>query len=209
MVISKSSIAVVLGVVLFAISFAYAGDNPEDVKRRVGNGNPVAGKDKATQCKGCHGQDGNNASTSIPKLAGQYADYLQRQIFNFQEGTRRDPNMTTISATLTNRQNLADIAAYFASQNQMTGTPTKNEEGEKLYLDKGCLNCHGEIGKGKPFYNALFPVIGGQHKDYLIKQMKDFKTGTRATDISEIMSMLTNQMTDAEVEAVAEFLSGR
>jgi cytochrome c553 len=207
MVFTKSIIVFVIGVVLIAIPFAYAGDNPEEVKRRVGIGNPVAGKDKAAQCTGCHGKDGNNSATSIPKLAGQYADYIQRQIFNYQEGTRRGPNMTKISETLSNRQNLADIAAYFASQNQMTGTPSKNEEGEKLYIDKGCLDCHGESGKGKPHYNAIFPVIGGQHKESIVKEMKDFKTGARATDISEIMSLLTLQMTDAEIEAVADYLS--
>lgn len=209
MVLTKSSIAVVLGVVLFAISCAYADDNPEDVKRRVGSGNPVDGKDKAAVCRSCHGEGSDTLSPNIPKLAGQYADYIQRQIYNFQEGTRTDPNMTKISATLTNRRNLADIAAYFASQNQMKAMPIKNDGGEKLYLDKGCLNCHGEIGNGKPSYNALFPVIGGQHKEYLIKQMKDFKTGARDTDISGIMGLLANQMTDAEIEAVAEFLSGR
>jgi len=209
MVLTKSSIAIALGIVIFAITCAYADENPQDVKRRVGSGNPVDGKDKAAVCKSCHGEGGDTLSPNIPKLAGQYADYIQRQIYNFQVGTRRDPNMTKISATLTNRRNLADIAAYFASQNQMIGMPIKNDEGEKLYLDKGCLNCHGEIGKGKPSYNALFPIIGGQHKEYLIKQMKDFKTGARDTDISGIMGLLANQMTDAEIEAVAEFLSGR
>ncbi|MFZ5523894.1 MAG: c-type cytochrome [Pseudomonadota bacterium] len=208
MALTKSSFVAVLGIVLFAVNCAHADDSPEDVRRRIGNGNPVDGKDKAALCKSCHGEDSDSAS-NIPKLAGQYADYIQRQIHNFQEGTRTDPTMANISATLTNRRDLADISAYFASQNQMKGMPTRNDEGEKLYLDKGCLNCHGEIGKGKPAYNALFPVIGGQHKEYLIKQMKDFKTGARDTDISGIMGLLANQMTDSEIEAVAEFLSGR
>jgi len=209
MALTKSCIAIVLGAVLLAATCAYADDSPDYVKRRVGNGNPVDGNDKAALCKSCHGEDGDSVSPNIPKLAGQYADYIQRQIYNFQEGTRRDPNMTDISATLTNRRNLADISAYFASQIQMKGMLTKNDEGEKLYLEKGCLNCHGEIGKGKPSYNELFPVIGGQHKEYLIKQMKDFKTYERDTDISGIMGMLAKQMTDSEIEAVAEFLSGQ
>ena len=203
-----TKIAAVLVLIMFTATSSLASDTPEDVNKRVGSGNPVAGKDKAAQCKGCHGQDGNNAVTSIPKLSGQYAEYIKRQIYNFQEGTRRDPNMTKISESLTNRQELTDIAAYFASQNRMTGTPAKNLVGEKLYLDKGCLNCHGEIGKGKPSYNAIFPVIGGQHKEYIVKQMNDFKTGARTTDISEIMGMLALQMTDTEIEAVADYLSG-
>ncbi|MGC2048812.1 MAG: cytochrome c, partial [Gallionella sp.] len=150
MVISKSITAVVLGVVIFAVTSAYANDNPEDVKRRIGSGNPADGKAKAAPCIICHGEDGNTVEPVIPKLSGQYADYIQRQIYNFQAGTISDPSMTQISKTLTNRRDLADIAAYFAGQYQMTGTSTTNQAGEKLYKEKGCLNCHGENGKGKP-----------------------------------------------------------
>jgi cytochrome c553 len=207
MAFTKSSIAVILGIVLIAAASAYADDNPMEIIRRIGSGSPVDGKDKAAPCKSCHGEDGNTAAPNIPKLAGQYAEYIQRQIHNYQEGTRRDPSMTQISLTLTNHRNMADIAAFFASQNQMTGTPAKNVTGEKLYLEKGCLNCHGEIGKGKPSFNAIFPVIGGQHKEYIVKQMKDFRIGARVTDISGIMSLLTLQMSDTEIEAVADYLS--
>jgi cytochrome c553 len=209
MFFTKSLVAVFFGFVLIVATTAYANDDPEEVKRRVGNGNPADGKAKADQCKICHGEDGNTAEPVIPKLSGQYADYIQRQISNFQEGTLRDPRMTQISMTLTNRRDLADIAAYFASQNQMTGTPGSNAEGQKIYLEKGCLNCHGEIGKGKPSYNAIFPIIGGQNRGYLIKQMKDFKSGARTTDISGIMGLVANQMTYSEIVAVAEYLSGQ
>jgi len=205
----KSSIAVSLGIMLLAATTAYAEDDPGIVKLRIGNGNPVDGKAKAAECKNCHGENGDASTPNIPKLAGQYAEYIQRQIFNYQVGTRHDPDMTKLSATLTNRRNLADIAAYFASQDLMTGTPTSNAEGEKIYLDKGCQNCHGEIGKGKPAYNSLFPVVGGQNKEYLLKQMQDFKTGTRATDISGIMGLIVNRMTNEDIEAVSDFLSGR
>jgi cytochrome c553 len=193
---------------LLAATPAYAGDTPEEIKRRIGGGNPVAGKDKSALCQGCHGEDGNSAVPSFPKLAGQYAEYIARQISNFQTGTRKDPTMTDMAATLTNRQDTIDIAAYFASQKQMSGTPVKNEAGEKIFIDYGCLNCHGEIGKGRPANNSIFPVIGGQHKDYVVKQLNDFKTGARDTDMSGAMNELTNKMTDAQIDAVADYLSG-
>jgi len=195
--------------VFLATASAYGGDTEAEIKQRIGSGNPVAGKDKSAMCQGCHGEDGNSMVPSFPKLAGQYATYIQRQINNFQTGTRRDPTMTDMAATVTNRQDLNDISAYFASQKQMTGTPVKNEAGEKLFNKHGCLNCHGEIGKGRPANNAIFPVIGGQHKDYLVKQMNDFKTGARDTDMSGTMSELANQMTDADIDAIAEYLSGQ
>ncbi|MEO8331460.1 MAG: c-type cytochrome [Gallionella sp.] len=206
---TKSYPAVFLGIALLAITSVYADDTPDEIKRRIGGGDPVAGKEKSAQCRACHGEDGNSAAPNVPKLAGQYADYLYRQINNFQTGARKDPVMTKIAATVTDHKGLSDIASYFASQKQMTGPPVKNEVGEKLFLDKGCLNCHGEIGKGKPAYNSINPVIGGQHKDYLVKQLNDFKTGARDTDISGAMSELANQITDAEMQAVAEYLSGQ
>lgn len=204
---TKLNIAVVLGIALFAATSVYAGDTPEEIKRRIGGGNPEAGKEKSALCQGCHGEDGNSVVPNFPRLAGQYAEYIFRQINNFQTGTRSDPVMTGMAATVTNRKDLADIAAYFASQKLMTGTPEKHEAGQKLALGYGCLGCHGEDGKGKPANNSIFPVIGGQHKDYLVKQLHDFKTGARDTDMSGTMNELANRMTDADIEAVAEYLS--
>ena len=206
---SNEYIAAFLAVVLLAATAAYAGDNPEEVKRRSGGGNPVAGKDKSALCQGCHGEDGNSMVPTFPRLAGQYADYIFSQINNFQTGTRKDPTMTDMAATVTNRQDMVDIAAYFASQKQMTGTPVNNEAGAKLFRNYGCLNCHGENGKGGPANNPIFPVIGGQHKDYLVKQLNDFKSGARDTDMSGTMSDLTSRMTDAEIEAITDYLSGQ
>lgn len=195
--------------VFLAATFAYAGDSPVEIKRRLGGGDPVAGKEKSVMCQGCHGEDGNSVVPMFPKLAGQYADYMQRQIHSFQEGTRKDPSMTGMAMAMTNRRDLMDIMAYFASQNQMSGTPIKHDVGEKLFRNNGCLNCHGEIGKGRPANNSIFPIIGGQHKDYLVKQMNDFKSGARDTDMSGAMGELTARMTNAEIEAVSEYLSGQ
>lgn len=205
---TKKYIVTALFSVLLATA-AHAGDTPGEIKQRIGAGDPVAGKDKSALCQGCHGEDGNSAAPNFPKLAGQYAEYIYRQINNFQTGTRKDPTMTDMAATVTDRRDLADIAAYFASQKQMTGTPVKHEAGEKLFRDYGCLNCHGDDGKGSPANNSIFPIIGGQHKDYLVKQLNDFKTGARDTDMSGTMSELTIRMTDAEIEAVSEYLSGQ
>ncbi len=203
----KCIIAALISVFLAATS-AHASDSAEQIKRRIGGGDPVAGKDKSALCQGCHGEDGNSAVPTFPKLAGQYAEYIYRQINNFQTGSRKDPTMTDMAATVTDRRDLSDIAAYFASQNQMSGTPIKHDAGEKIFVDYGCLNCHGEDGKGKPAYNSIFPVIGGQHKDYLVKQLNDFKSGARDTDMSGTMGELTGKMNDAEIDAVADFISG-
>lgn len=206
---TKKCTFVALITVFFAAATVHAGDTPEEIKNRSAGGDPVAGKEKSALCQGCHGEDGNSAAPTFPKLAGQYGTYIQRQINNFQLGTRKDPVMTDMANTVTSRQDLKDIAAYFSSQKQMTGTPVKNTLGEKLFRDYGCLNCHGEDGKGRPANNSIFPVIGGQHKDYIVKQLNDFKSGDRDTDMSGTMSDLAGRMTDAEMEALADYLSGR
>jgi len=208
MLLFKQSITAILSVALVTISAAYAGDSPEEIKLRIGSGDPIAGKEKSLLCQGCHGKDGNSSAPTTPKLAGQYSDYIQRQINNYKNGSRRDPIMTSIAADLSNPQDLSDIGAYFASQVQMAGISVENEAGKKIFREKGCLNCHGEIGKGKPSYNAIFPIIGGQNKGYLIKQLKNFKSGARDTDISGMMSLLTNQMSYDDIVAVSDYISG-
>lgn len=211
----KKGTAAILSVILFATTAAYAGNSPEDIKQRIGKGDPAAGKDKSGLCQGCHGEDGNSAAPTFPKLAGQFANYLQKQVRDFQSEARVDPTMSGMAATVTENQDLLDITAYFASQKQMKGSDGSSEAGRKLYLEGndasgvyGCVNCHGENGKGKSPNNAMFPVIGGQHKDYLIKQLTDFNKGDRKNDPAGMMGNIAKLMTNAEIEAVADYLSG-
>ncbi|MEO8343552.1 MAG: OmpA family protein [Gallionella sp.] len=217
----NKNLAAVLAAALFAATPAYAGDSPSEIRQRSGAGDPVAGKGKSALCQGCHGEDGNSVAPTFPKLAGQWSDYIQKQVREFQNGARFNETMTDVAASVDNFQDLFDIAAYFASQNQMAGTPVENEaeqklylEGEKLFLTGNartgafrCIMCHGQYGKGQPLNNNLFPVIGGQHKDYLIKQLTDFKHEERENDRSGMMLRITTRLTDHDIEALATYLS--
>ena len=212
----KKYIAGAFVIVLLAAAPVFAGDTPSEIKQRVGTGDPLAGKEKSALCQGCHGEDGNSDSPIFPKLAGQWADYTQKQVRDFQSLSRINETMNEIALNVVNYDDLFDIAAYFASQKMMVGTPTQNEAGRKLYYEgdaaKGvfrCVKCHGENGKGEPLNNNLFPVIGGQHKEYLVKQLKEFKSNFRENDHSGMMPRITSNMTEAEMEAVAEYLSGQ
>jgi len=207
--------AAVLSISLFMVAAANAGDSPEDIKARIGKGDPVAGKDKSAMCQGCHGEKGISDAPTFPKLAGQFANYLQKQVRDFQNEARVDPTMSGMAATVTENQDLLDITAYFASQKQMKGSGGNNEAGKLLFLEGnaasgvyGCVNCHGENGKGKTPDNALFPVIGGQHKEHLVKQLTDFKNGTRKNDPAGMMANIAKAMTEAEIEAVSDYASG-
>lgn len=207
--------AAVLSLLFFTVNAAFAGDSPEDIKLRIGKGDPGAGKDKSALCQGCHGEKGISDAPTFPKLAGQFANYLQKQVHDFQTEARVDPTMSGMAATVTEHQDLLDITAYFASQKQMKGSGGLSEAGKQLFLEGnattgvyGCVNCHGENGKGKSPNNALFPVIGGQHKDYLVKQLTDFNKGDRKNDPAGMMGNIAKAMTSAEIEAVADYLSG-
>jgi cytochrome c553 len=195
-------------------SVAASTDSTDPVKLRSGSGNPVEGKEKSELCQSCHGKEGISLEPLIPKLAGQYANYIAKQLRNFQSGARVHQIMAAIAETISN-EDLADITAYFASQPMMKGDGTEgNPLGKKLFLEGdmtrmmvACVNCHGVNGKGKTPRNSVFPVLGGQHKDYLRGQLLNFRGGDRANSPGGVMNIITQKMTDAELEALVDYIS--
>ena len=202
---ARIHLASVLSLMLLSAT-TFAGDSPEDIKQRIGTGDPIAGKEKSALCQGCHGEDGNSPAPDFPKLAGLYAVYIQKQINDFKSGLRKDPVMTDMAATITDPKDLLDIAAYFASQPVMKGaSAVVNNSGMARFNDSnGCGACHGANGKG----NASAPAIGGQHKEYIVKQLKDFKTGARRNEASGIMAMYSGMLSDAAMDEVASYAAG-
>lgn len=190
-------------------------DSVDETNLRSGPGDPVAGKSKAELCYGCHGEDGNSIEPLIPKLAGQYGIYIAKQIRNYQASTRTHQIMGAIAASISD-EDLADISAYFASQPMMKGaSPSSNQIGKKLFENDDlsrmmvrCSNCHGATGKGQNPRNPVFPVIGGQHKDYLLRQLLSFKKGNRNNSPGGVMNITVQRLSDAELEALAEYVSG-
>ncbi|MEQ1526713.1 MAG: c-type cytochrome [Gallionella sp.] len=210
MTFAKVLVITSLSTLLLAASAAFADDSPESIKIRMGAGDPVAGKEKSALCQGCHGEDGNSTSADYPKLAGQFASYIQKQIRDFKAGVRKDPVMSEMAASVTEEQDLLDISAYFASQNQMMAAKrVTNKNGKARFLEAGnsCVNCHGEEGKGKSPKDA--PVIGGQHREYIVKQLKAFRSGERTNDSSGMMAIVASGMEDDQMEEVAIYISGR
>jgi cytochrome c553 len=179
-------------------------------------------------CGACHGADGNSSIAANPKLAGQHAEYLVKQMREFKAAEGATPKrvnavMNGMIAAYDETQ-MRDIAAYFASQTQKPET-AKNREtieaGQRIYRagnnSKGlsaCAGCHGPTGAGIP---AQFPRIGGQFSEYIEAQLKTFRAGAEATapsdseranDPNKMMRMVAIKMTDAEIKAVADYIAG-
>lgn len=163
-------------------------------------------------CSACHGADGNSVITLNPKLAGQHPEYLLKQLTNFKEGKRANAVMSGMVANLS-PQEMQNLAAYFAKQKTTLAKAKSNGAGslgEKIYRGgiaatavPACAGCHGANGGGLP---KQFPRMSSQHADYTLAQLRTFRTGERAN--APMMMAIAAKMTDAEMQAVADYMQG-
>ncbi|MBU2873276.1 c-type cytochrome [Marinobacter salexigens] len=181
-----------------------------------GAGDPEAGKQAAAACQACHGQGGAKPIMgAYPKISGLGEKYLYNQLVAIQEDARPIPEMTG-QLTGKSKQELEDLAAYFASQEMVVSQadPELVEKGAALYRGgnmasgvPACAACHNPQGKGNG--PAGYPHIGGQNAEYLAKQLEAYRDGTRANGANAaIMMDVSARLTDAEIEAVSSYISG-
>jgi len=174
-------------------------------------GDVKAGQNKTAMCASCHGVDGNSPIAIYPKLAGQSASYIAKQLADFKSGDRVDPVMAGMVAALS-EQDMNDIAAYFAVQTPTAGTAEGSDIGRKLYFGgdakKGvtaCIACHGVNSKGMA--QAGFPGLAGQNADYLKKQIASFRDGSRANDRSSMMRNIAIKLSDSDIDELVKYMS--
>ncbi|KTC43369.1 MAG: c-type cytochrome [Pseudomonas sp.] len=178
-------------------------------------GDAAAGQAKAAVCGACHGPDGNSMAPNFPKLAGQGEKYLDKQLHDIKSGKRQVLEMTGLLTNLSD-QDLADIAAYFASQKGSVGAadPKVVARGEELFrggkLDQGmpaCTGCHSPNGAGNAA--AGFPHLSGQHAQYVAKQLTDFREGARTNDgDTMVMRSIAGKLSNKDIEAVSSYIQG-
>lgn len=174
-------------------------------------GNPEAGEEQAGLCAGCHGDDGNAAAPIFPKLAGQHASFLVKQLHDFRSQKRVEPTMNAMAEPLSD-QDIQDLAAFYASKKITPEEAAPNKAGENLYKAgnpatgvPACTGCHGPKGRGNP--SAGFPSLHGQYAAYLEKTLHDFKNGERANDPNAVMRQVAKHMSDEEIAAVSDYAS--
>ncbi|MBV6751630.1 cytochrome c4 [Pseudomonas chlororaphis] len=178
-------------------------------------GDAKAGQAKAAVCGACHGPDGNSMAPNFPKLAGQGERYLTKQMQDIKSGKRTVLEMTGLLTNLSD-QDLSDIAAYFSSQQGSVGAadPKVVAHGEELFrggkLDQGvpsCIGCHSPNGAGNAA--AGFPHLGGQHAQYVAKQLTDFREGNRTNDgDTKIMQSIAAKMSNKDIDSVSSYVQG-
>lgn len=184
----------------------------DDIAARFGTGDFTAGRHKAERCLECHG-DGVRV-LKAPRLTGQYAGYLVKQLADFKSGERKHPVTEPLLAKF-NEEDIDDISTYFAKDKTMLGKGgNANVVGQDLFVRGDlkrnivpCKSCHGVSGKGSHSANDIYPTIAGQHKQYLQEQLINWRAGTRANSPSQVMNVIAKSLSDAEIEALAEYVS--
>lgn len=206
---------------VFATGYALANEAAAPAAAPVGNA--AAGKTKAAAvCASCHGADGNSLVTTYPRLAGQGAKYIAKQLHDFKSGKRANAVMMGMAGPLSD-QEILDLAAWFSSQKSGTAAadPVLAKAAEKLWRGgnlesrvEACTGCHGPSGRGNVY--AAFPALRGQHADYIEAQLKAFRAAgrgdigatTRENDPEGIMRSVSKNLSDGEIKALAQFVSG-
>lgn len=163
------------------------------------------GRQKAQVCAACHGADGNSPTPVFPSLAGQPRQFIVTALFMFREGRRVNDAMKPFVDKLTNAD-LNDLALYFSSQKMAPPTrkpaPDIVARGKAITEKNNCVQCHAAALTGQQH----IPRLAGQHKDYLLEQLKGFKAAKRG-DFDGTMTSAAQALAVEELELVAEYLA--
>jgi cytochrome c553 len=181
---------------------------------------PAKAQSTASQvCAACHAADGNSTIPANPILAGQFAEYLDKQLRDFKPAQGKKPLresavMNGMVANLSDAD-MKGLAAFYAGQ-QMKPVKASDKDlvalGQKLWRGgnaasgvPACSGCHGPAGAGIP---GQYPRLSGQHAEYTVAQLKLFRDGARGNDANGVMRGVTARMTEREMRAVAEYAAG-
>lgn len=175
------------------------------------DGSADRGAQLAASCAACHGQHGEGlAASGFPRLAGQPAVYLVKQLHDFANGSRVSAVMSPFAQTLS-EQAMVDIGTYYenlsapptapqpAAAGSTQGATLANIGSAKLGVP-ACANCHGPNGRGEP---PAVPYLAGQHANYIAAQIEAWRKGTRHNDGGDQMAGVARSLSVEEIEAVA------
>ena len=161
---------------------------------------------KAAACAACHGPEGKSTQPAVPILAGQTSRYLYLELRDFQEGRRKNDLMTPMVAGMS-RDEMRELSDYFAKQKPPPQTFAADAAKAKLGKAKAdetlCVMCHMTGFSGQ---NEI-PRVAGQHYEYIVKQLTDFKARTRTNDAGN-MTSVASTLSAQDIENLAHYLVG-
>lgn len=182
-------------------------------------GDASAGAAKAAVCTACHGPDGNAIVPAFPRLAGQRADYLYWELVKYKHAARPESPMTTQVADLSD-VDMRNLGAYFAAQAPQADASVRAADGNSLgarIFEEGrvgsgtpaCRGCHGADAEGGVGDAQLaYPVLRGQHKDFMVQRLKDYRDGKLAVSSNDfVMRGVAATLDDDAIDAVTTWLS--
>ena len=181
---------------------------PKTAKPDLAKGEAIV----AGVCAACHAADGNSMIPANPKLAQQHPEYILKQLQEFKSGKRANPVMMGFASQLS-PEDMRNVAYFVASKTASPGFAKEKETvalGEKIYrggiADRqiaACAGCHGPNGSGMP---AQYPRLSGQHADYMVSQLTQFRDGIRKNSVQ--MTQVAAKMNDREIKAVSDYIAG-
>ena len=173
----------------------------------------------AQVCAACHSADGNSTAPANPKIAGQFPEYLDKQLRDFKPPAGKKPAresavMMGMVANLS-ESDMKALAAYYAGQTLKPASAADKDLavlGQKVWRGgnsaagvPACAGCHGPAGAGLP---AQYPRLAGQYAEYVAAQLTAFKVGSRANDSNGAMRDVASRLSEREIRAVAEYAAG-
>jgi cytochrome c553 len=206
------ALALGAGMAVWCAGQAFAQSNPKP--------DPAKAQGIATQvCAACHGADGNSVAPANPKIAGQFPEYLDKQLADFKPKAGKKPAresavMNGMVANLSDAD-MKNLAAYYSGQKLKPAAASDKDLaalGQKIWRGgnaaaavPACAGCHGPAGVGIP---GQYPRLAGQYAEYVAAQLKSFREGARSNDPNGTMRGVAAHMSDREIRAVAEYAAG-
>jgi cytochrome c553 len=183
---------------------------PEQVEIFKLTGDAARGKEAFNGCRGCHRPDaGGLMDGTYPRLSGQHASVVIKQVTEFRAGIRANPKMQPFSSNhVVTPQEIADIAVYLETVESFRengkGSGLDLIRGKKLYETGNCASCHGDRGEGKAA--MAYPVVASQHYGYLVRELEYIQKGTRGNSHPKMVEFIKNYSRQ-DMEAVADYMS--
>jgi cytochrome c553 len=181
---------------------------PNELATLLGmKGNPARGKEVFEACHDCHRKDASGRANGVfPRLSGQHALVLLKQLDDIRAGQRNNPSMQGLAGGLS-RNDLVDVAAFLQSlpisDKNGKGTGTNLKLGKQLY-ERDCASCHGANGEGDAV--KFYPMVAAQHYQYLLREVITVREGTRGNSNPEMVRAVKDYG-KADFEAVSDYMS--